>query len=440
MIKLSCIYLTISPMIADPNAYLAGWIATGLLLLLSALVSGAEAAYFSLSPRDRQQLLEENSRRARKAAGLLNRPEKLTATILVTTIVFTIPAAVLATYLSIPLFSGIASTAWAISLHVLVLTTAVLLLCEFIPKSIAARMPLRYALGTATLLVLAYNIFRPLTASLARTTGILKNRLLLHRKPNLSIDDLSQAIEMASDELNDEKEMLEGIINFSNIDVKAVMKPRNEITALDFDFSFDRMMAVVIESGYSRLPVYRTNNDNIVGVIYIKDLLPCLGDSCRNNLEWQKLIRPMLVVPETKKINDLLKEFQIKKMHIAVVVDEYGGTSGLITMEDILEEIVGDISDESDTEGLPYQQIDESTWEFEGRTPLTDFCKVFDIDYAAFVETKGENDTLAGLILELKGEIPVRHQQINYGDFVFTILAADNRRIKKIKVKRNETM
>ena len=440
MIKLSCIYLTISPMIANPNAYLAGWIATGLLLLLSALVSGAEAAYFSLSPRDRQQLLEENSRRARKAAGLLNRPEKLTATILVTTIVFTIPAAVLATYLSIPLFSGIASTAWAIALHVLVLTTAVLLLCEFIPKSIAARMPLRYALGTATLLVLAYNIFRPLTASLARTTGILKNRLLLHRKPNLSIDDLSQAIEMASDELNDEKEMLEGIINFSNIDVKAVMKPRNEITALDFDFSFDRMMAVVIESGYSRLPVYRTNNDNIVGVIYIKDLLPCLGDSCRNNLEWQKLIRPMLVVPETKKINDLLKEFQIKKMHIAVVVDEYGGTSGLITMEDILEEIVGDISDESDTEGLPYQQIDESTWEFEGRTPLTDFCKVFDIDYAAFVETKGENDTLAGLILELKGEIPVRHQQINYGDFVFTILAADNRRIKKIKVKRNETM
>lgn len=440
MINLLSIGLLINTDAITPGYCIAGWIIIGLLILFSAVVSGAEAAFFSLSPRDRQQLLEEDSRRAHKAVGLLNQPEKLTATILVTSIIFNIPAAVLGTYLSYPLFAGISSPILALLLQLLMITIMLLLLCEFIPKSIATRIPLAYALGTATVLVATYHIFKPFISSLTRTTGILRNRLQTNRKPNLSIDDLSHAIEMASDELNEEKEMLEGIINFTNIEVKAIMKPRNDITALDYDDNFEQMMAMVVDSGYSRLPVFKANNDNIVGVLYIKDLLPCLGSECHQTFEWQTLIRELLVVSESKKIKDLLKDFQRRKMHIAVVVDDYGGTSGIVTMEDILEEIVGEISDESDTDGLPYQQTGENTWEFDGRTALTDFCKVFDIDYSAFVETKGENDTLAGLILEVKGEIPLKHQQISYGDFVFTILAADNRRIKKIKVNRNESI
>lgn len=277
-------------------------------------------------------------------------------------------------------------------------------------------------------------LFRPLSTLLIRSTSLISKRMA--KKDGLSMDQLSKALELTEDaEINDEKDILEGIVRFSNIAAIDIIRPRINIIALDIEDSFEVVKNVVIEHGYSRLPVYRENLDTIEGILYVKDLLAHLKEP--QNFAWQSLIRPAYFVPETKKINDLLEEFQVKKVHMAIIVDEYGGTSGIVTMEDILEEIVGEINDEYDEKEEVYTKLSNNTYIFEACTLLNDFIKIVDADPDSFKDIEGEADTLAGLILEIKGELPRKNDVITYQSHKFTILEVDNRRIKKIKYEKN---
>lgn len=277
-------------------------------------------------------------------------------------------------------------------------------------------------------------LFRPLSTLLIRSTSLISKRMA--KKDGLSMDQLSKALELTEDaEINDEKDILEGIVRFSNIAAIDIIRPRINIIALDIEDSFEVVKNVVIEHGYSRLPVYRENLDTIEGILYVKDLLAHLKEP--QNFAWQSLIRPAYFVPETKKINDLLEEFQVKKVHMAIIVDEYGGTSGIVTMEDILEEIVGEINDEYDEKEETYTKLSNNTYIFEACTLLNDFIKIVDADPDSFKDIEGEADTLAGLILEIKGELPRKNDVITYQSHKFTILEVDNRRIKKIKYEKN---
>ena len=251
------------------------------------------------------------------------------------------------------------------------------------------------------------------------------------------MDDLSDALELTSDNFDEDEKILKGIVNFGNINVSAIMCSRIDVTAIDIKSGFDKIVPIIISSGFSRIPVYSGSFDTVKGILYAKDVLPYTNNP--GNFKWQALLRPPYFVPETKKINDLLKEFQTKKIHMAVVIDEYGGTSGIVTLEDILEEIVGEITDESDEDQPLYRKLDEKTYIFQAKILLNDFCKTLEIDEAPFDEVRGESETLGGLILELKGEIPQKDQIIKYGDFVFKIESADRRRIKEIRVEINKT-
>ncbi len=278
-------------------------------------------------------------------------------------------------------------------------------------------------------------IFWPISYLLVKSTKIVNKRLEKHRADNISMKELSDVIKLASDELIEEKEILEGIVNFSNLEVKEIMTPRMDIFAIEMNSSFKEVLQHIIESVYSRIPVYSQNIDNIKGILYIKDVLPYINNTTKSKFKWQKLIRPHFIVPETKKINDLLSDFKIKKLHMGVVIDEYGGISGLVTLEDVLEEIVGEIEDETDVVDQYYQKIADNEYEFNAKISLIDFCKILNIDYNLFSEVKGDSDTLAGLILEIKGDIPNKNEKVVFENFVFTILNADKRRIKKVKIK-----
>jgi gliding motility-associated protein GldE len=277
--------------------------------------------------------------------------------------------------------------------------------------------------------------FQPVTFLLIYSSSFVKKRTGT-RRSNISMDDLSDALELTSDDFNEDEKILKGIVNFGNINVSAIMCSRIDVTAIDIKWGFDKIVQVIINSGFSRIPVYSGSFDSVKGILYAKDVLPYTNNP--GSFKWQALLRPPYFVPETKKINDLLKEFQTKKIHMAVVIDEYGGTSGIVTLEDILEEIVGEISDESDESQPLFRKLDEKTYIFEAKILLNDFCKVFDIEEDLFEEVRGESETLAGLILELTGEIPQKDQVIKYGEFVFRIESADRRRIKEIRVEINK--
>ena len=278
-------------------------------------------------------------------------------------------------------------------------------------------------------------IFQPVTSLLIFSSSFVKKRSGTQRS-NISMDDLSDALELTSDDFNEDEKILKGIVNFGNINVSAIMCPRIDVTAIDIKSGFDKIVPVIISSGFSRIPVYSGSFDTVKGILYAKDVLPYTNNP--GSFKWQALLRPPYFVPETKKINDLLKEFQTKKIHMAVVIDEYGGTSGIVTLEDILEEIVGEITDESDEDQLLFRKLDEKTYIFEGKILLNDFCKIFEIEEDLFEDVRGESETLAGLILELTGEIPQKDQIIKYGNFVFRIESADRRRIKEIRVEINK--
>ena len=403
-----------------------------LLLLSSALISGSEVAYFSLSAADKQKLQKKNKTNQRVLKNLEN-PEKLLATILVANNFVNIGIIILAAYITDKLMTIQNSQALEFILQVVFITFFLLLFGEIIPKVYATHIALKFAKFMSLPLQILEKLFRPINSILIYSTSFVNRRLQKHRK-KISMDEISQALELTSDhELSDEKEILEGIVKFGNKSVEEIMKPRVDVVSLEIKTEFPQVLKVINESGFSRIPVYIESFDNISGILYIKDLLPHSHKG--NSFKWQTLIRPPFYVPETKKINSLLEDFQKTKIHLAIVVDEYGGTSGIVTLEDILEEIVGDIIDEFDEEEKFYTKISDNTFIFDGKVLLGDFYKTVNCGDNVFDEVKGDADTLAGLILELKGEIPVLHEKVKCKQFNFTIEAVDNRRIKQIKVE-----
>lgn len=406
-----------------------------LLLFCSAFVSASEVAFFSLEPQDIDDLRQKENSRASNVLKLLEYPQKLLATILISNNFVNVAIIILITYFSTSLFDFSMSPILGFVIQSVVITFLLLLFGEIMPKVYATQYPMRMALFAASTLLTLEKILSPFVTLLVKSSAIMKTEKVKSRN-NISMDELSQALELTSDTEEDEKDMLEGIIKFGNIQVADIMRSRVDIVSVDMKSSYKELMRIIVESGYSRIPVFADSHDNIKGLIYSKDLLPHLEKP--DNFRWQTLIRPAYFVPESKKIDDLLKEFQESKVHLAIVVDEYGGTSGLVTLEDILEEIVGDISDEYDDEEKMYVKVDDTTYVFEGKMLLNDFYKVTDIDESVFEKVTEDVETLAGLVLELKGEIPNQGDKVNMGPYEFEVIAVDNRRINKIKFHVNE--
>jgi len=410
---------------------LFGFLILVILLLLSAIISGSEVAFFSLTPNDLSRLRKEKTRKALSLLSLTAMPDKVLSTILVANNLVNVGIIILSAFLSESLLGESMAPVARFIVEVVAITFIILLFGEIMPKVYATRNHFAVAYNMAVPLSILEKALRPGTAALMFMTKSVRKRSL-SRKKKISMNDLSDALDLTADKLEEEKKILKGIVNFGNISVSAIMCPRVDVTALDITEGFSRVIPVITESGYSRIPVYSGSFDNVKGILYAKDVLPYAGSP--DSFKWQSLIRPPYFVPETKKINELLKEFQVRKIHMAVVIDEYGGTSGIVTLEDILEEIVGEISDESDVDTPLYRKVDENTYIFEGKILLNDFYKILSLDRDPFADVKGEAETLAGLVLELTGEIPKRNQTIEYGPYIFTIESSDKRRIKEIRV------
>ncbi len=406
-----------------------------LLLVSSALVSGSEVAFFSLSPADIDELESENTTSSVQTIELLKNPEHLLATILISNNFVNVAIVIISTWLTDNMLNFNEAPSWFSFLFKIVLVTFLLLLFgEIIPKVYAAKYARSFALLMSRPMSVLSKIFKPLSFSLVKSTSVV-NRRLKKRKPEISMDDLSNAIDLAESEIKENKKILEGIVSYGNTDASEIMKPRVDVVAFDITTPFDVLLGKIKEHSYSRIPIYAETFDNVKGILYIKDLLPHYH---KKNFHWQSLLRPPYFVPESKKINDLLQDFQSKKNHMAIVIDEYGGTSGIVTLEDILEEIVGEISDEFDEPDLYYKKIDNYNYVFEGKTLLNDFFKILNLDDDIFDDVKGDADTLAGLVLELVGEIPQAGGTVQYKNFVFKVISSDMRRIKQIKVTYRE--
>ena len=403
-----------------------------ILLIGSALMSASEVAYFSFKPEDIEKLKTDKNKQSKVILKLYDNPEKLLSTVLVANNTINIAIVLLAAFLSSRMFDFSSEPVIGFVINVVVITFLLLFFGEVMPKVYASRNHVVMALLMAYPLTVLEKIFQPVTSLLIYSSSFVKKRTGT-RRSNISMDDLSDALELTSDNFNEDEKILKGIVNFGNTNVSAIMCSRIDVTAIDIKSGFDKIVPVIINSGFSRIPVYSGSFDNVKGILYAKDVLPFTNNP--GSFKWQALLRPPYFVPETKKINDLLKEFQTKKIHMAVVIDEYGGTSGIITLEDILEEIVGEISDESDEDQLLFRKLDEKTYIFEAKILLNDFCKVVEIEEDLFEDVRGESETLAGLILELTGEIPQKDQIIKFGDFVFKIESVDRRRIKEIRVE-----
>ena len=406
-----------------------------LLLFVSGFASGSEIAFFSLSPSDLSELDEEKTGTDRNIKMLREDSERTLATILITNNFVNVTIIMLCNFIFASLVRFKAM--WLEFLSITVLLTFLLLLFgEIMPKIYSRQQPLAFCRKSVNFILLMRRLFWPL-GSLLIKSGALAEKVVQKENRVLSVDDLEQALELTDkDDIKEEQEMLQGIIRFGDETAKEVMTSRQDIVDLDIESSFADVLKCVVENNYSRIPVYKDNTDNIRGVLYIKDLLPHLSKPA--TFRWQGLIRPPYFVPETKKIDDLLREFQDNKVHIAIVVDEFGGTSGLVTLEDILEEIVGEINDEFDEEEHPYVKINYNTYVFEGKTLLSDFVKILQIDDEEFSEVEGDADSLAGLLLELKGDFPSMHEKIEYKQYVFEVVGIEGRRISRIKVTVKE--
>lgn len=402
----------------------------GLLLFVSGFASASEIAFFSLSPSDLNIIAEGKHPSDRKITNLLSDTEQLLATILITNNFVNVTIIMLCNYFFMSVFLFHSAIAEFLVLTV-ALTFLLLLFGEIMPKIYSAQRTLGFCRFAAPGILAFRAIFYPLASLLVRSTSFL-NKHVTRKNHNISVDELSHALELTDkSELSEENNILEGIIRFGGETAKEVMTSRLDVVDLDIHTPFKEVLNCIVENVYSRIPVYADTKDNIKGILYIKDLLPHLNKG--DNFRWQSLIRPAYFVPETKMIDDLLRDFQTNKIHIAIVVDEFGGTSGIVTMEDIIEEIVGEIRDEYDEEEYNYSMLNEHTWVFEGKTLLTDFYKITKIDEEAFDEVAGDADTLAGLLLELKGEFPALHEKVVYGRYEFEVLEMDNRRILKLK-------
>lgn len=403
-----------------------------ILLVLSALISGSEVAYFSLGPVDKGTIESDVEKKFTTLKALLERPKRLLATILIANNFVNVAIVILSTYLSELLIPVDYSDLVTFIIQVVVVTFLLLLLGEVIPKIYANKNPLTLAKFMSTPIFYLRAILTPLSSLLVNSTNFIDKRIK-KKGHNISVDELSQALELTSDENNsvEDQKILEGIVKFGNTDVKQVMTSRVDVISIEQTLSFSEVIKTILDSGFSRIPVHKESFDSILGVLYIKDLLPHLS---KDKYDWKALVRKPFFVPENKKIDDLLKEFQTKKTHLAIVVDEYGGSSGIISLEDILEEIVGEISDEFDDEDLIYSKIDDYNYIFEGKTPLIDMYKVLEIDGEEFEAEKKESETLAGLVLEVFGKIPKKNEKLRFNDYQITIEAADKRRIKRIKL------
>ena len=407
------------------------------LLIASGFASGSEIAFFSLSPTDLSELDEDKNAADRHIVRLRKDSERTLATILITNNLVNVTIIMLANYFFAS-WINFGRAQWLEFVVVTILLTFLLLLFgEIIPKVYCGQHALAACRRFAAPIMALSRLFRPLSAVLI-STGTLAERVVQKENRVLSVDDLEQALELTDkEELKDEQNMLEGIVRFGDETAKEVMTSRQDIVDLDFRSAFPDVIRCIVENNYSRIPVYQESIDNVKGILYIKDLLPHLGKPA--NFRWQSLIRPPYFVPEMKKIDDLLREFQENKVHIAIVVDEFGGTSGLITLEDILEEIVGEINDEYDEEEKSYVRVNANTYIFEGKTLLTDFYKILNLDDDVFEDAEGDADTLAGLMLELKEDFPKLHEKIDYKGFKFEITGIDGHRISRIKVVLGST-
>lgn len=406
-----------------------------LLLLFAALISGAEVAFFSLSATDLDKYSIKNPRKSRIISTLLERPKKLLATLLVANNVLNISIVVLFIAISRNFFLSIPYLGLRLLAKIALITFIILFFGEVLPKIFASRNNIKYAKNTVYLIAFLEKILSPISLPMRFLTIYLQKKLG-KEKSNFSVDQLSQALELtSSDETSsEEQKILQGIVSFGNTETKQVMSPRIDIFAIENDESFSAVLKKVLEKGYSRIPVYRDNIDHIEGVLFVKDLLPHIDKA---DFEWITLLREPFFVPENKKLDNLLKDFQRMKSHLAVVVDEYGGTSGLVSLEDIIEEIVGDISDEFDDEDINFSQIDEKNFLFEGKIYLKDFYRIIDVEEAVYEERKGEAETLAGLLLEILGNFPKKGHQVQFAKCTFTVELVDKKRIKQIKVTLN---
>ncbi|HPE82680.1 MAG TPA: gliding motility-associated protein GldE [Aequorivita sp.] len=407
------------------------------LLACSALISGAEVAFFSLTPSDFETNEEKTiAKKLGIVQRLLARPKKLLATILVANNFINIAIVLLFDSLSDDLFSGIQSNFYGIDVRFIVevgvVTFFILLFGEILPKIYANRNRISFAVFMAQPLNILDTLLSPISLPMRSATIYLHDRYG-KQKSNISVDHLSQALELSNkDTTHEEQKILQGIVTFGNTDTKQVMKNRMDIFALNEEQPFKEILPEIIQHGYSRIPVYKDSMDNITGILYVKDLIPYTD---RKILDWKTLKREAYFVPENKKLDDLLNEFKEMKMHLAIVVDEYGGTSGLISLEDIIEEIVGEISDEFDDEGLIFSKLDDSTFVFEGKTPLKDFYKVIKPeDPEIFEGEKGEAETVAGFLLEISKGFPKKNEIISFHNYAFTIEAFEGKRIKQIKI------
>ncbi|MHB0754680.1 gliding motility-associated protein GldE [Polaribacter sp. M15] len=414
-----------------------------ILLFCSALISGTEVAFFSLSQTDLNEL-SNDGKEENIIVTLLNKPRKLLATILITNNFINILIVLLFASLAETLFGDydyelnifLFTVSIRFLIEVILVTFLILLFGEVLPKVYASRNALRFSKLMSKFINSVNILLTPFSSPLIFVTKFIEKKLG-NKNSSFSVETLSQALELTSEgaTTKDEQKILEGIVNFGNTETVQIMKPRIDIFALSDDESYEVVLQKILENGYSRNPVYKENIDNIIGILYAKDLLAHLN---KKNFKWQSLLREAFFVPENKKLDDLLDDFRARKNHLAIVVDEYGGTSGLVTLEDVIEEIVGDINDEFDDDDLQYSKVDANTYIFEGKTTIKDFCRVFDDeDEAIFEEEKGESETLAGFILEVSGKFPKKGDKINFKNYTFTIEALDKKRIKQVKAIRN---
>lgn len=418
-------------MAPDAGVIISGVLAC-LLLVASGFASGSEIAFFSLTPNDLSIIAEKKSVSDSNIMQLLNDSERTLATILITNNLVNVTIIMLCNYFFGRLID-FGNAYWLQFVCITVILTFILLLFgEIMPKVYCSQQPLRFCRFSAPGILFLRKIFYPLGSVLLRS-GVLAEKVVQKENHVLSINDLEQALELTdTDAIKEEKKLLEGIVRFGDETAKEIMTSRQDVVDLDFKSTFPEVLRCIVENNYSRMPVYQDNIDNIRGVLYIKDLLPHLGKSA--NFRWQTLIRPPYFVPETKKIDDLLRDFQDNKVHIAIVVDEFGGTSGIVTLEDVLEEIVGEINDEYDDDEKSYIRINSSTFIFEGKTLLSDFTKIMKEDSNIFADVEGEADTIVGLLLYIKGEFPRLHEKIPFDKFKFEVLEMEQHRISKVKV------
>jgi len=423
-------------MIASDTNLIYGLVVLVLLLVCSALLSAAEVVLFSITQKDLTDISQKNPFTSRLISQLILRPKKLVSTLTIAKYFSTITIVISYFWL----FEGhefiYVSETISFVIKIVLVSFLLLLFGEILPKVYARNNKLKLVQIVVYPLVVFEKLATPISFPLVKIADLLQNNFG-SKKTNFSVDQLSQALELTStdDTTQEEQKILEGIVAFGNTDTKQVMSPRIDLFALDINESFSEIYPKIVEKGYSRIPIYKDNIDRIQGVLFVKDLIPHIN---KKEFDWKKLIREPFFVPENKKLDDLLKEFQSMKSHLAIVVDEYGGTSGIVSLEDVIEEIVGDISDEFDDDDINFSKIDDQNYLFEGKINLKDFFRVIDVDESLFESRKGEAETLAGFILEIVGNFPKRRQKIQFDNYVFTIEAVDNKRIKQIKVTLNE--